>query len=174
MTCCDWPVKELHPCRGDSNIGHWVSGPWPEWANARCHCRWHCSCAVTTRKQVWAEWHFFPTALAVETWVICPVSRSLPSKLFMDSQKWYLSVMIPIFPDAPGPSAFWGCCFGKDQVRALGRQWSLVRAVTPCSNLKARTVHPTTTAWSGDKRPWKGSLLLGVENIESNEVGSWL
>ena len=48
-----------------------------------------------------------------------------------------------------------------------------MRMVTPCSNLASGV--STTMAWSGDKRPYeKISLLLDVENIESNEIESWL
>lgn len=97
-------------CKGTSSLqgvsNHRSLGFWPltRVGKCRCHRQRHCSYAVTTRKQVGAEWRFsFPTALAVYTWVICPVSRNLPSKLFMHSQKWYLSVRIPIFPDAQGP-----------------------------------------------------------------------
>lgn len=43
--------------------------------------------------------------------------------------------------------------------------------VTPCSNLASGV--STTMAWGGDKRPYeKFSLLLDVENIESNEFES--
>lgn len=100
------------------------------------------------------------------------VSRNVPSKPFLDSQEWYLSVMLPTFSDVQGPRGLsevdflWSCCLWKGQVRVLGSTGVL--GEDPCGVT-------TTMVWSGDKRPFeKFSLLLDAESIESNESESWL
>lgn len=137
MACWDWYISELHPCREFSSIGNWAHGPWPDWANGDATVDGVAGHAITMIKVVIAERNFFSlTTVAVykynhldctlryQRWVMFWVSRNLPSKLFLDSQKGYLSNVVLTFPDAQGLRSFseadflWACCLWKDQVQA--------------------------------------------------------
>ena len=174
MTCCDWSVKELHPCREFPAIGHWVSGPWPEWAMQM---------PLSVALQLCCDYE--ETGRSRVTFLLPNCAGCLYMSHMSSFQKPSLktlhgfSEMIPVCHDTRFPrcsrakKSFWGSCFGRIKSRSWGVRGSLVRMVTPCSNLASGV--STTMAWSGDKRPYeKFSLLLDVENIESNEFESWL